>query len=543
MADFKNIPASNTEFVPTVGQPSALDTEHQRLVQQEEAQKVKDNTTFGELIGAHAVTGKIGWIDRTIQSFEFDKDPSFVGKKFEDARAEWVKRGIPESQLALADKAVSQEHMDRLYGYALENANAERTMAQFGAVSNLAAGITDPVEFGIGALAAPLGFTAKAGRVANAMRAGLVNAAQGATSEALTGQFNPTVDGRSVLSAAALSFGLGSALGFRPGEVGAMQKAADEIANGPKVTDSMGAARVKGTHVDTIDGPDVPIKDWQQQILDEAALHSSTKETKWAKARVSLAAKLGDNPSGAVSNESKNLLRDGLGYKDKNVAVEESASEMSLRLRDTKEAAFRRSVEPLWEDYKKANGLHFDYGKEEFMSGVGRAMRDPNYKASPEAAGIRDAVNKATRSMWDDLHAAGVEGFESPTPPHQNWLPRQHSATGWIDTLQTKGLRFVDIVDKLIAPAISEGRAKAGMYVDDEYSKIVAEAWGRRGFDKATRSETANPGGAFHARDVDTVEQLLKDAGATNKQAGLLLEKLRKQETEGSKLSKATRPI
>ena len=170
-----------------------------------------------------------------------------------------------------------------------------------------------------------------------------------------------------------------------------------------------------------------------------------------------------------------------MGYKNKDIAVEESASEMSMRLRDTKEAAFRRQVEPLWEEYKKAEGLSFDYGKEAFMQDVGRAMRDPSYKASPQAAGIRDAVNKATKAVWDDLHAAGVEGFESPNPPHQNWLPRQHSSSGWIDTLQTKGLRFADVVEKLVAPAISAGRAKAGMFVDDDYSKVVAEQWARRG--------------------------------------------------------------
>jgi hypothetical protein len=548
MADFPNIPANTTPFVPTVGQPSALDTEHNRVVADEKAKQEKDNTSFGELIGAHAVTGKIGWIDRTIQSFDFTPDPTFYGKKFEDARQEWIKRGIPEAQLALADKAVSQEHMDRLYGYALENANAEHTQAQFGMMSNLAAGLTDPVEFGAGALLAPLGVAAKGTRLANALRAGAVNAVQGVTSEALTGQYNTSVDSQALMSAGLFSFGFGSALGFRPGEVGAIQKAADEIAHGPmgtaaKETDSMGAARVKGTHVDTMDGPDLATPGWQQDILDDAALNAGTKETKWAKGRVSLAAKLGANPAGAVSNESKKLLRDGVGYKDKTVAVEESASEMALRLRDTKEAALRRQIEPAWEEFKKANGQRFDYGKEAFMQDVGRAMRDPAFKGPAEAPAVVQAINRATKAVWDDLHAAGVEGFENPSPPHQNWLPRQHSATGWIDTLQTKGLRFADVVEKLVAPAISAGRAKAGMHVDDDMSKVVAEAWSRRGYDVATRSETANPGGAFHARDVDTVEQLLTQAGANDKEASLLLEKLRHQEAEGSKLSHAKERI
>jgi len=543
MADFPNIPANTTEFVPTVGQPAQVVTDKQHRIAAEEAQRIKDNTSAWDLIGAHAATGKIGWIDRSMQSSEFQPDPTFVGKRFEDARAEWIKKGVPDSQLPLADKAVSQEHMDLLLSFAQQNALAEHDMAQFGTIANLGAGLTDPVDFAAGAVLAPLGFSSKVGRIGNALRGGTVNAAQGVASEAMRGQYDPSVDLQSYVSSAALAFTLGGALNLRTGETGQIAKAADEIAHGPKQADNAGSARVKGTVVDQMDGPDVPIKDWQQEILDDAVTVGATKETKWGAARASLAARLGINKSAAVSNESKKLMRDGVGYADKNVAVEESASEMSLRLRDTREAAFRRAVEPLWEDYKKANGLRMDFGKEAFMNDVGRAMRDPQFKAAPQAAGIREAVNRATKDVWADLHSAGVEGFESPRPPHENWLPRVHSASGWIETIQNKGLRFAQVVDELIAPAIKLGRERAGMDVDDDYSKIVAEAWARRGYDKATQSQTAMPQGGLHAVDADTVEHLLTEAGKTSKEALLLVEKLRSQQAEASKLSHAKERI
>ncbi|GAA0687699.1 hypothetical protein ISN75_14160 [Dyella marensis] len=547
MADYQNIPASTVPLVPTVGQPTALQSEHQRLVADEQAKHEKDATSFGELIGAHAATGKIGWIDRAWESRKFEVDPTFVGKPFEEKMAEWRRLGIADDQMPLAYKAVSAAHMDALYPYARQNTDAQHTVAQFGFLGNLAAGATDPIEFAVGAALAPLAVTSKGTRLTNALRAGLVNAGQGSASEALSSSYNPSIGGSDIAAAGALSFGLGGVLGFRQGEVGAMAKAANDIArdrvNPSPTADSLGAARVKGSFVDTMDGPDVLTKDWQQSIVDDSATTGAAKETKWASARASLAAKLGANKSGAVSNESKKLLRDGLGYKDKNVAVEESASEMSLRLRDTIETKFRRQLEPMWEEYKKANGMRFDYGKAEFMEQAGRAMRDPTFNASAEAAGVRDAVNRATRSVWDELHAAGVEGFESPTPPHQNWLPRVHSAKGWIDVLQTKGLRFADVVNDLIAPAIKAGRSAAGLPLDDDYGRIVAEAWARRGYDKATMAETAVPHGGFHARDVDTVEQLLTEAGKSNKEAAALVEKLRTQEAEASVHSHAKQRI
>ncbi|SKB50743.1 hypothetical protein [Luteibacter sp. 22Crub2.1] len=553
MADTTNIPAQDTQFVPTIGQPTALQTEHAEILAKDAAKQTKDKTTVGDLIGATAVNGSIGLIDRTIDGIGVKPDPTFYGKAFAAKRQEWINRGINDEQLPLLEKAMSAEDADRLYTYARENQEAEQTHAQFGFVGNTLAGLGDPGEFALGALSGGLGYGLKATRLANAVRAGAINAVQGVGMEAAKSAYDPTIDSTHLAAAGVMSFTLGGAFGFRQGELGAMMKAADEIAHKPEAVgapagvknpnDSMGAARVHGSAVDTMDGPIIDDANWQQHIRDDAALVGGTKQTKWAQARTSLSAKLGANKSGVVSNESKKLLRDGVGYADRSVAVEESASEMSLRLRDTEETKFRRAVEPLWDKYKADNDLHFDYGKAEFMEEAGRAMRDPGRKVSAEASQIAQHVNESTTAMWKHLHEAGVEGFEESNPPHKNWLPRVHSAKGFISLLQEKALRWDDVVGKLVKPAMRKAWEAKGVNFDEDTLNEVAEAWARRGYDKATQAKTANPGGAYNARDVDTIEQLLTDAGQTSSKARALVEKLRAKQDETALLPHAKRRI
>lgn len=557
MADITNIPAQHTPFVPSVGQPTTLQDENRRLVDEEEAKKLKDSTTVHELIGAAAVQGGIGTIDRVIDSFKYDVDPEFYGKAFTDKRDEWVKRGVSEDQIPLADKAISAEHMDHLYDLARQNMDAIQTRAQFGIIANIAADFTDPVAFAAGAASGGLTYAERFGSIANAIRSGLVNTVQGVGMEAARGANDTSVTTGNLVATAAFSFGLGGAFGFRAGELGELAKVADDIAHNPKhavnadpANDSFGSARVHGSHVDTMDGPMVDVKDWQQQKIDEAALVGNSKQTVFAKVRKSLSAVLGSNKDGTVANESRKALRDGVGYKDKNVAVEESASEMSLRLRDTEETKLRRGLEPLWQKYKQDNNLSWDYGKENFMDEAGRAMRDPSYKASPEAAAVHTHINKSTDAMWGHLHEAGVEGFEAPKPPHQNWLPRVYSAKGFINILQEKGLSFEgtpeSVLEKLVKPAIRnawEAKLQPGQVIDEDQLHEVAHAWLTRGYDRATQARTAQPGGLMHARDVDTVEQLLTDEGVTNPKAKALVEKLRNTQDETAKHSHAKHRI
>lgn len=553
MADSTNIPAQQNQFVPTIGQPSAEQTEHAELLAKDEEQRAKDRTTVGDLIGATAVNGTIGLIDRSIEGMRFKDDPTFYGKAFADKRQEWINRGINEDQLPLIEKARSAEEADRLYPYALENQEAARTHAQFGFVGNTLAGLGDPGEFALGALSGGIGYGAKATRLANAVRAGAVNAAQGVAVEAGKSLYDPAIDSTHLAAAGAMSFALGGTFGFRAGELGSLSKVADDLAHKPdpevapaavrNPNDSMGAQRVHGSAVDSMDGPIIDDPNWQQAIRDDAALIGASKQTKWAGGRTSLSAKLGANKSGVVSNESKKLLRDGVGYADKSVAVEESASEMSMRLRDTEETKFRRAIEPLWDKYKADNNLHFDYGKAEFMEEAGRAMRDPGRKVSAEAGEVAQHVNASTKAMWQHLHEAGVEGFEEPNPPHQNWLPRVHSAKGFISILQEKALRWDDIVNHLVKPAMRTAWDRKGVQFDEDTLHEVAEAWSRRGYDKATQAKTASPGGAFNARDVDTIEQLLTDAGQTSSKARALVEKLRAKQDESSLLPHAKRRI
>lgn len=112
---------------PTTPFPAAsLDAlKAQEITQADATQRVKDATTLGEKIGAGAVTGTIGAIDRFAQNFKYAPDPAWIGKPVEDEAKLWETNGLGD-YLPLLEKAVSKDHADELYGAALAEKNANR---------------------------------------------------------------------------------------------------------------------------------------------------------------------------------------------------------------------------------------------------------------------------------------------------------------------------------------------------------------------------------------------------------------------------------
>ena len=94
---------------------------------------------------------------------------------------------------------------------------ADDDLAQFGLGGQIALGFTDPVATGLDLATGGLGYAAKAGRLANAVRSGLQAAGTSALMSAATSTYDPEQTLADGVQSAALSFAFGGALGARRG--------------------------------------------------------------------------------------------------------------------------------------------------------------------------------------------------------------------------------------------------------------------------------------------------------------------------------------
>jgi len=526
------------EYVPTIPSAGVTALDAKARTDAEEAQKKKDSLTFGNLIGATIVqSSPIGWFDRAIQEHGVENDQNYWGEAVKKDYDEWTAQGLG-SQTALLEKARSKDHADLLKTFAIQNVMAAEDSAQFNPAARMLAGLADPSMFAIGALSGGLGYSANAGRLANAVRAGIVGSVTNVGAEALVGQYNPEVTNESLIAAGAMGFLGGGAFGFRRGELAEMAAGAQKIVRSVdnvqakaagNTADSMGAARVEGSPQNILDGPEAGSPEWIQRKVDDAQANAHIRAAatgngdgpawvpKWLKEmnwRRDITGRLRNSNDPLMRDTASKLLPDSVGHTDRNLEVKFTAAEEAQLIDHTVHGSYRRNVEQQWEKFSKENGVSGEAARAEFNESVGYFMRGVAQDMTPEVQATAKHAAEALRNMHDELRAAGVPGFEQAADGRA-YLPRVFSAKGYTDLNGNKGLTFENLRDNLVKPAMRSEWAKNlkdGDVVNEELLHEVSEAWLKRGYDKAMGNQ-AEFHGSMKAADVEGVRALLKEQG------------------------------
>lgn len=435
-----------------------LDQERARRAAEAEAQRVSDATTVWDGIGSAAAQGTVGLLDRHAEEMGFKTDPAFrLPENFaEDMKA----RGLREEQWPLFERAQSAEHYEWLSSIAAQNQVSQDDLSQFGVLGNIGLAALDPGMVALDIVAAPIAVSAQAGRAANAVRSGIAGAALNAGASAAIGEYDPTVTRGQIALDAALGFTFGSGAGWlQPTEVAQLNDAARRLTSAKlavddDVDDSLSAARVEGFV--SSDLTLTPIKEGgskETARLGAAMLEKDVRPA-FANVRRDLAARLGKSQSPLVRHVGRKLMRDGVGYTDRTVAVEEAASEYAKRLDAVTMTEFRRAIEPAWTKYRKANRIAaWDASaRNAFMDKLGRAVRGDS-TIEPEIAGLAPHVQRAYARNLDELKAAGVQGFED-VDANANYVQRAFSKDGYRRVFGELGLDEDTVIDGLLVPAM-----------------------------------------------------------------------------------------
>jgi len=543
---FESLPgADETKVKPAVQQP-IIEAARQRKAEAEAAKRRKDQTTVWDGIGAAQVKGGIGFIDRFVTELGFDPTPGY--RIPDDARKRWESMGIRPEQWELFGRATSDEHLSYLESVAFQNQMADDDLAQFGLVGQIALGLTDPVATGLDLATGGLGYAAKAGRLANAVRSGLQAAGTSAVLSAATAQYDPEVTLEDGLQSAALSFAFGGALGARRGALYDGEVNPNTVKRLAFGDDSLSAARVKGTDVaDPTPGvtPIRPENAFEQEFTDKA-LTNAHITPHFANVRRDLAARLGSAKSPLVREAGRLLFRDGVGYTDRSIAVQESASEFSKRHLAVMETEWRAGVNAAWSEYKQRSGAHWWNFAEraKFNEEVGRAVRGAA-DVSPEAKKAAGAVSQAMRSALKLAQDAKLDGFDNVLS-NANYLPRYWSGKGFKRLFGEMQLDETTAIDGLLKPAMRkawEAAADAGEEIDDELLSSVAKAYLKRAqanFEGDGMDLLMRP---LDADSVEEIGRMLTEAGVSPVRSQELLGKLEQKAYNAGKLDRAKRRI
>lgn len=539
---FENLPGADETKLAPVRQQSAVDAVRENKAAREEAQRRKDQTTVWDGIGATQVKGGIGFIDRFVTSLGFEPTPDY--RIPNDARKRWETLGLRPEQWELFGKATSDEHLSYLESIAFQNQMADEDLAQFGLGGNIALGLTDPVATGIDLASGGLGYAAKAGRIGNMVRSGVQAAGTSALMSAATATYDPEQTLAESVQGAALSFAFAGALGarrgaFYDGEVD--PSAVKRLALGD---DSLSAARVTGTSVnDPVPGV-LPLRNettFEQDFTDKALLNAHITPH-FAAVRRDLAARMGSAKSPMVREAGRLLFRDGVGYTDRSVAVQESASEFSKRHLAVMETEWRGGVNAAWDAYKQRTGTQWWNFAEraKFNEEVGRAVR-----GAPDVSNeARTAAAAVAKTMQDALRLAkesGLDGF-ADLSKNPNYLPRYWSSKGFRRLFGELDLHEDTVIDGLIKPAMRRAWAVAGdqaTEIDDEILSAVA-----RSYLKRAQANFEGDGAGLLQRplDSDAVEEIgnmLAEAGVSPTRSQELLQALQRQGDNEGRLDRA----
>ena len=490
---FEFLPGANAEDVKPVKQKPIGQALAEKRQEREAAAKVKENTTVWDGIGATQVQGTIGTVHRFVEELGYEPVKGYTIPK--DREQRWQEMGIPAEQWELFSRATSDDHLDWLEAKAIENTQANETLAQFGLMGNIALGMTDPGMFAIDAAAGPLSYGAKVGRLANAARSGAVAAATAGVTEAARSVYDPSVELEDMAQAAALSFAFGGALGARKGhEITSAEDVRPSVVQRLSRDENLSAAKVDGLANDPTPGV-TPLRNEtveEQARVDQANTNAHLRPA-FASIRRDLSARMGKSSSPLVREAGRMFFRDGVGhvsddwqFKTENVvdaagnitgtrktrlvpfseewrkarqenmqtAVAESTTEFSKRHLATLEVSYRSGVNAAWADFRQANNVRrWDFAaRAKFNEEVGRAVRgatDVSPQAKAAATAVADTMRKALRLQQE----SGLEAFDK-VGPNANYLPRYWSGKGFQRLFGEMGLDENQVVEEVIKPAM-----------------------------------------------------------------------------------------
>lgn len=440
-----------------------------------EAEKRADEESAWDLIGATQVQGGIGFLHRGYQESKLLErvDPAY--NLPDDFEERMDAAGIRPEQWELFGRATSEAHFETLMGFALENQAAEETMAQFGIGAQMLAGLTDPVAFALDAATGGLARSARAGRMVNAARSGGTAAAVNSGMALGASEYDPSVGSEQVVMAAAAGLALGGALGARRGEQWLDSDAIRDLA-GRDITGafdgSLGAAKVDGLIDEPVPGmprraPSDAVQAHKDRALDELDIRPA-----YADIRVSLAARMGNLKSPLARSASRWLFRDGVGYTDRNKAVQQSAGEEAAKNRAVLHSQLLRSYNTAWGQARKQAGIGmFDREAElawsRSVADTLRGVKSDDPTVNQAAAGIREALDNA----FDMGVKAGVIPASAKNP---NYFPQQQSKRAYQRMLGDEGLSEDQAVEVFKGSILSDMRAKADPDVRSKFEETEA---------------------------------------------------------------------
>ncbi|OOW71895.1 hypothetical protein Xmar_16355 [Xanthomonas axonopodis pv. martyniicola] len=488
-----------------------------RVMRRKEAQaadqKRKDETPFGELVGASQVQGGIGMIHRAYQedSVLSHADPEW--KLPEKFQAEMDQFGIGTDQWELFSRATSQEHYELLREFALQNEMAKETRASFGMLSNFASDMTDPVFFAADAATGGLARGARAGRLANSVRAGL---AAGTTNAAMTlgsSRFNSEIGSADIAISAAAGFALGSAFGAHRGEHFAESAKVEELAR-RDITgspQSLGAARLNGL-------PDNPTPGISERTLSDAmqaqvdrGVDEVSIQPAFANIRLALSAQMGKLKDPTARGVGRWLFRDGVGYTDRNLAVKQSAGEYASVNRATLETQLHRGFNAAWTAARAKHGLsRWDRGGElawsRKVADVLRGVRAEDETANQAAAAVRPVL--------DATYELGVRsGVLEPGSKNLDYFPQIQSKQAYQRIFGEMGLSEDQGVELYKQAIIADMRKNGDASKMEKFDEIAGDYAGTS--DRTLRArEKADDLGALTADKqaaVRSAEEALKE--------------------------------
>lgn len=472
-----------------------------------EAEQRKANTTVGDLIGAHAATGGIGFLHRLAQESQMPVDPEW---KFpENFREDMEAANINPAQWELFEKAHSEEHYVFLKFTAMQNQMAAEDKGQFGVLANLAAGMTDPIAFGLDAATGGLAIGARAGRLANAARAGAAAAGTNIALTGMTAAYDPEVGLGDFAIAAGAGLVMGGALGARRGDLWEPAKvealAKSDVTGSPQ---SMGAARLAGL-------PENPTPGLKARTLTDAMEEHVANgvdgvhiEPAFAPVRRSLSARFGKLKDPTARGVGRWLFRDGVGYTDRNLAVKQSAIEKASLDRQTTESKFHRTWNVAWEaarDARKVPMMELRAAELKFNDEVGVALRgvpsnDPHVNAA--AAAARDYFDES----WAIAERAGLV---EPGMKADDYFPQIQSPAAYQRIFGEKGIDEDTAVEVYTQSILSKMRQEANPDALKKYQELEAAYKGTSDAALRTRERADDLG-----KDIGPRQQAVRDAEA-----------------------------
>ncbi|SMR81490.1 hypothetical protein SAMN04488030_1959 [Aliiroseovarius halocynthiae] len=387
--------------------------------------------------------------------------------------------------------------------------------------------------------AAPVIYSAKAGKLGRFLRAGTAGAAVNAGIEGYLVSQNPLQEWENVGFAAAAGFVLGGAVGAFGRTYddialsGAFEKAlsaAEEVeaplAARAAITGvpdgSVGAARVQ---------PDVDLTAAEQVALD----NYDAPKSAMGKARIDRVGILKQSDNGITRQVAGLLAEDGVGNANGTINVR-SASEQTAREMRVRMARFYNVYNDEWNAWAKEQGLSWyqrgPASRAKFNNAVGSAVRrELDAGLDPHIQKVAATVKAEMKSLLEFGREKNIRGFND-IKDNYNYLTRKHRVEALDDLIERVGQGNVNqLMAKSLLSADEKwrvrnaGRAMATEALDYEDALNIGAA-----YVKSIRSRKYghfDMNQALSGLDTEVLQEMLLDAGMGADEVARISDKVR----------------